>query len=82
DDIREWRLVDRWPNQAAADQVKQVIDYLDQLPSKPRTTLRFSTEAQEMFNAWYTRHMQQSRSEEFHPSLQSHYLEMPQTIAG
>lgn len=53
DDIREWRLVDRWPNQAAAEQVKQVIDYLDQLPSEPRTTLRFSPEAQEMFNAWY-----------------------------
>jgi putative DNA primase/helicase len=82
DDIREWRLVDRWPNQAAAEQVKQVIDYLDQLPSEPRTTLRFSPEAQEIFNAWYTRHMQQSRSEEFHPALQSHYLKMPQTIAG
>jgi len=82
DDIREWRLVDRWPNQAAAEHVKQVIDYLDQLPSEPRTTLRFSPEAQEMFNAWYTRHMQQSRSEEFHPALQSHYLKMPQTIAG
>jgi putative DNA primase/helicase len=82
DDIRQWRLVDRWPNQAAAEQVKQVIDYLDQLPSEPRTTLRFSPEAQEMFNAWYTRHMQQSRSEEFHPALQSHYLKMPQTIAG
>ncbi|ALV76697.1 YfjI family protein [Pseudomonas aeruginosa] len=77
-----WRLVDRWPNQAAAEQVKQVIDYLDQLPSEPRTTLRFSPEAQEIFNAWYTRHMQQSRSEEFHPALQSHYLKMPQTIAG
>ncbi|MFG9943023.1 DUF3987 domain-containing protein [Pseudomonas aeruginosa] len=60
-----WRLVDRWPNQAAAEQVKQVIDYLDQLPSEPRTTLRFSPEAQEIFNAWYTRHMQQSRTKNF-----------------
>lgn len=82
DDIREWRLVDRWPNQAAAEHVKQIIDHLDQLPSEPRTALRFSPEAQEMFNAWYTRHMQQSRSKEFHPALQSHYLKMPQTIAG
>ncbi|MFV3327120.1 YfjI family protein [Pseudomonas sp. NY15372] len=82
DDIREWRLVDRWPNQAAAKNVEQIIDHLDQLPSEPRTALRFSPEAQEIFNAWYTRHMQQSRSEELHPALQSHYLKMPQTIAG
>lgn len=82
DDVREWRLVDRWPNKAAADRVEQIIDHLDQMPSEPRTALRFSPEAQEIFNAWYTRHMQQSRSEELHPALQSHYLKMPQTIAG
>ncbi|MCO7596612.1 MULTISPECIES: YfjI family protein [Pseudomonas] len=82
DDIREWRLIDRWPNQAAAEHVEQIINHLDQLPSEPRAALRFSPEAQEIFNAWYTHHMQQSRSEELHPALQSHYLKMPQTIAG
>jgi len=82
DDMREWRLVDRWPNHAAAEHLEQIIDHLDQLPPEPRTSLRFSPEAQEIFNAWYTHHMQQSRSEELHPALQSHYLKMPQTVAG
>lgn len=82
DDIREWRLVDRWPNKAAAEQVERVIEKLDQLPDEPRSELRFSIEAQEIFNAWYTHHMQKSRCEELHPALQSHFLKMPQTIAG
>ncbi len=45
--------------------VEQIIDHLDQLPSEPRTALRFSPEARVIFNAWYTRHMQQSRSGNF-----------------
>jgi hypothetical protein len=82
DDVREWRLVDRWPNTVAAERVEKLIDYLDRLPSEPRIALRFSPEAQEKFNVWYTDHMQQSRSEHLHPALQSHYLKMPKTIAG
>lgn len=82
DDVREWRLVDRWPNKAATERVDWVIEQLDQIPDEPRSALRFSPEAQEIFNAWYTRHMQESRGEELHPALQSHFLKMPQTIAG
>jgi hypothetical protein len=82
DDVREWRLVDRWPNKAADERVEWLIEQLDQLPSEPRSILRFSKEAQEIFNAWYTRHMQLSRSEHLHPALQSHFLKMPKTIAG
>ncbi len=82
DDVREWRLVDRWPNKAATERVDWVIEQLDQIPDEPRSALRFSPEAQEIFNAWYTRHMLESRREELHPALQSHFLKMPQTIAG
>lgn len=82
DDVRDWRLVDRWPNKAAAERVEQIIGRLDQLSSESRTALRFSSEAQEKFNVWYTDHMQQSRREQLHPALQSHYLKMPKTIAG
>ncbi len=82
DDVREWRLVDRWPNKAATERVDWVIEQLDQIPDEPRSALRFCPEAQEKFNAWYTRHMQESRREEVHPALQSHFLKMPQTIAG
>jgi hypothetical protein len=81
DDVREWRLVDRWPNKAATERVDLVIEQLDQIPDEPRSALRFSPEAQEIFNAWYTRHMRESRREELHPALQSHFLKMPQTIA-
>ena len=82
DDVLDWRLVDRWPNRAAAECVENIIDQLDRLPVEPRTALRFSPDAQEIFNAWYTSHMQTSRSEHLHPVLQSHYLKMPKTIAG
>lgn len=82
DDVREWRLVDRWPNKAATELVDWVIEQLDQIPDEPRSALRFCPEAQKKFNAWYTRHMQESRREEVHPALQSHFLKMPQTIAG
>lgn len=63
DDVRDWRLVDRWPDKAAAECVERIIDHLDQRPVEPRSALRFSTDAQETFNAWYTCHMQASRSE-------------------
>lgn len=69
DDVREWRLVDRWPNTVAAEHVEKLIDHLDRLPSEPRIALRFSPEAQEKFNVWYTDHMQQSRSEHLHASM-------------
>ncbi|NNA91281.1 YfjI family protein [Pseudomonas brenneri] len=82
DDVRDWRLVDRWPNKAAAECVERIIDQLDRLPVETRSALRFSPDAQEIFNAWYTSHMQASRSEYLHPALQSHYLKMPKTIAG
>lgn len=36
DDVREWRLVDRWPNKAAAERVDWVIEQLDQIPD-PRS---------------------------------------------
>ena len=32
DDVREWRLVDRWPNKAATERVNWVIEQFDQSP--------------------------------------------------
>ena len=82
DDVREWRYIDRWPNKIAAERVSEVIEQLDQIPDEPHSALRFTPEAQEKFIAWYTSHMQASRSDHLHPALQSHYLKMPKTIAG
>lgn len=82
DDDREWSLVDRWPNQAAKDRVSAVFQELVTLPDTQRQALRFSLEAQELFNEWYTEHMREIRSGDAHPALQSHFMKMPQTIAG
>lgn len=82
DDDRAWVLVDRWPNHAARERVEAVFERLDQMPDEPRRALHFTPEGQELFNAWYTEHMTEIRSGDIHPALQSHYMKMPQTIAG
>lgn len=82
DDERAWVLVDRWPNHCARERVEAVFERLDQMPDAPRHALNFSPVAQEVFNNWYTKHMTEIRSGEIHPALQSHYMKMPQTIAG
>jgi putative DNA primase/helicase len=82
DDDREWQLVDRWPNKAARERVEAVIHDLDQLPDDPRQALHFDAAAQALFNTWYIEHMQEIRRGEIHPALQSHFMKMPQTIAG
>lgn len=82
DDDREWQLVDRWPDMAARERVENVIQKLDQIPDEPRQALNFTTEGQELFNAWYTEHMLEIRSGDIHPALQSHFMKMPQTIAS
>lgn len=82
DDERSWILVDRWPNQHAIERMEAVFERLDQMPDDPRRALRFSPEAQQLFNTWYSEHMTETRSGEVHPALQSHFMKMPQTIAG
>lgn len=78
----DWTLIDRWPNKGAKDRVDAIFDDLDQLPDEPRQTLRFTLDAQELFNTWYTEHMLEIRSGDFHPAMQSHFMKMPKTIAG
>ncbi|MFJ2385398.1 YfjI family protein [Pseudomonas protegens] len=82
DEHREWTFVDRLPNKSAKDRMEAVIQKLDQLPHEPREALKFTAAGQELFNAWYTRHMQEIRQSEIHQALQSHFMKMPQTIAG
>ncbi|MCQ2044994.1 Protein of unknown function [Stutzerimonas kunmingensis] len=82
DDKRDWKFVDRKPDEEAQERVRKVINDLHQLPETPRRTLRFDEEAQQYFNTWYIDHMQSIRSSEVHPSLESHFLKMPQTIAS
>ncbi|UVE18192.1 YfjI family protein [Pseudomonas sp. LS44] len=82
DDNREWQLVDRWPNHAVREYVKGIFHDLDQLPDEPRLALHFTEEAQELFNTWYTEHMQEIRRGELHPALQAHFIKMAKTIVS
>jgi len=82
DDHREWQLVDRWPNKAARDRVETIIHELDRIPNEPRHALNLAPESQVLFNIWYTEHMQEIRQGNIHQALQSHFMKMPQTIAG
>lgn len=82
DDNSDWKLVDRWPNKAAIEAVELLIRDLDQIPDEPRQALRFSPDAQAVFNSWYQAHMLETKFSELHPALESHFMKMPQTIAG
>ncbi|MCD1609829.1 DUF3987 domain-containing protein [Stutzerimonas kunmingensis] len=82
DDEQNWNFVDRKPDEVAQERVRKVINDLHLLPETPRRTFRFDEEAQQHFNSWYIDHMQAIRSSEINPSLESHFLKMPQTIAG
>lgn len=82
DDDRDWSFVDRWPNKSALERVSSVINDLDQIPDEPRHSLRFSLEAQALFNGWYVRHMRLIKNSGLHSALESHFMKMPQTIAS
>lgn len=82
DDNAKWSLVDRQPDRFAIESVVAVFDRLDQMPDKPRKAMRFSLEAQERFNCWYTELMLEIRREGLHPVLQSHFMKLPKTITA
>jgi putative DNA primase/helicase len=81
---REWVNVDRWPDSAARDMAYRVFERLDQLdptllgadidPVEPGGIpfLRFSGEAQPVFDAWRAKLEASIRSGELHPALESH----------
>lgn len=81
-DQGKWKLIDRPPNPAAMSAASDAYASLDQIPDEPRKSLRFTQEAQKRFNEWLTQHMAEVTSGAVHPALESHYMKMPQTIAG
>jgi 5S rRNA maturation endonuclease (ribonuclease M5) len=85
DILADWELVDRVPRAGALDAVKAVFQRIVALdPAEPRE-LRFSPEAQELFNAWLTQLEHRIRSSEDHPALVSHlskYRSLMPSLAG
>ena len=77
-----WRNVDRWPNSAAKDRAYSIFEKLDKLTAEQATAvptyvdtipaLRFSPEAQEVFNEWRQLLEHRLIGGIEHPALEAH----------
>ncbi len=83
-DERQERLwVDRPPNQKAWESYQRIFRSLYDKPlgsPKHPITIRFSTEAQEMFREWWENFQKTIKGGHFSSSLQAHLLKMNKTI--
>lgn len=71
DASREWRNVDRPPDQAARDAVQSVINRLEKMQPDAKP-LRFSDDAQELFDVWREALERRLRGDTEHPMLEAH----------
>jgi putative DNA primase/helicase len=75
---KEWKNVDRWPDIQARERAYNIFRLLDNFSpiadvgDTEIPGLRFSSEAQEMFNEWRTQLELRIRSNHLSPSLESH----------
>lgn len=78
-------LIDQYPDTPARQAANDVFDRLAALEpdedGKPRTH-NFDSEAQSMFNDWYTQHMTTLRKGDMHPAIESHYGKYPDLITS
>lgn len=86
DDVGSWEWTDRAPNQQAKEKYYAVFEILHNLhfnteDEEPRC-FRFTDEAQQLFISWMKEIQDAARNPDIHPTLESHMLKMPQTIAG
>ena len=85
DDAASWTWVDRHPSRAARDAYDKVFADLHALqlgsPERP-TVLRFSAAAQDLYQAWMAEIHGEARSGKLSPTLESHLLKMPKTVAS
>src|SRR5438552_1828051 len=66
---REWKLIDRAPNAEAADKARKVFDALTKMSADEPKRLKFSGEAQELFNDWRGELESKIRGGGLHPAL-------------
>ena len=88
-DIPSIRGIDRYPNKEARNKAFQVFETLDDMPSKRYiddfdieriTCLRFTSEAQALFNQWMEQMDNYIRHEQMHPALESHLIKYKSLI--
>ena len=77
---KEWHHVDRWPNTEAKDKAFGVFKFLDGLTAEDVGAdtssgipfLRFSSDAQDRFDAWRAELEKKLRSDNDHPAFEAH----------
>ena len=86
---KEFRNVDRWPDNKAKNEAFEVFKYLDELrpkdvgatiPEEGIPFLRFTLEAQECFNAWRVDLEKRLRSGSEHPAFLAHLAKYKKLI--
>lgn len=86
DDMGNWEWVDRRPDTIARDDYEQAFRRLHELNldagERGYSLLRFSDEAQGMFREWMTELQAEARGSRLSPTLESHLLKMPKTVAS
>ncbi len=85
DETKDWKWVDRPPNQEAWETYEGAFRSLYDKPlGSPEHPLvmRFSAEAQEIFREWMQKIFKEAKENNLSESLQAHLLKMPKTIAS
>lgn len=72
DPPKHWRLVDRLPDKAAERQAFNVFERLAGLPAENPKLLKFSPEAQQLFNTWNEELEHNIRCDTIHPAMAAH----------
>lgn len=85
DDVHSWQWVDRAPNSVAREAYDGVFEMLNAVAlarNEEPMVLRFSAEAQQHFKEWMTEIQSEARGGNIAPTLESHILKMPKTVAS
>ena len=82
DDIKEWKNVDKYPNNEAKEEVRDLVRSFLSLESRhpnaqtdkfnPVPFLSFDRDAQLLFFEWLTENENKVREKELHPAVESH----------
>lgn len=80
-DQGEFKHVDRWPNTEAKNRAYKVFQQFAAIPYDGETQpIRFSREAQIIFNNWYSELMARVRGDGLSPQLESHLSKYPSLL--
>lgn len=89
DDKKDWLNVDRFPNTLAKTKafelfgrldVMQPRRFIDDFEQEQIQGLRFSQDAQVVFNGWYESLMKEVKSDDIHPAIESHLMKYSSLI--